>query len=294
MSAVDAWLHPLRPAVPEIDPAGWRRLADLDAHLGRLTTDAPAPHAGQAERSAWLLHVRRTLAAAGYTRPGLSLAQALAQFVCGFHDLDLRDATGTGHGAMLHQAREPTRTRWEARLAAGDLVGIAATERRGGSRVQEITTRAVPVGPHRWAITGEKVWVSRLVEAAGIVVFFRDSDARITAAIIDAIAPGVHREPIPPAGLAGWTWGVLHLNEVIIDPRTDLIGETGRGLALFREHFARFRPLIAATALGAAAGVHTLVARTLDAKGDAYEDALREFAAIADALAARKRPDVTG
>ena len=103
-----------------------------------------------------------------------AVAQTLAQFVCGFHDLDLRDATGLGHGALLRRAPEPTRTRWLTRLAAGHLVGIAATERHGGSRIQEITTRAVPVGPHRWAITGEKVWVSRLAEASGIVVFFRD------------------------------------------------------------------------------------------------------------------------
>jgi alkylation response protein AidB-like acyl-CoA dehydrogenase len=267
MSGVDAWLSPLRTGLREVDPEGWRRLAELDARLDQLAIEAPATDAGQAARSAWLLHVRRTLADAWHTRPGPEpVAQALAQFVCGFHDLDLRDATGLGHGALLYWTPEPTRARWLTRLAAGDLVGIAATERHGGSRIQEITTRAVPVGPHRWAITGEKVWVSRLVEASGIVVFFRDPDARLSAAIIDATAQGVHREPIPPAGLAGWTWGVLHLREVIIDPRTDLIGDPGRGLDVFREHFTRFRPLVAATALGTAAGVHTLVAGSLAAK----------------------------
>jgi alkylation response protein AidB-like acyl-CoA dehydrogenase len=267
MSPLDTWLSPLRAALPEIEPAGWRQLADLDTWLDQLTADAPAPDTGQTARSAWLLHVRRTLAEAGYTRPGQpAVAQTLAQFVCGFHDLDLRDATGLGHGALLRLAPEPTRTRWLTRLAAGQLVGIAATERHGGSRIQEITTRAVPVGPRRWAITGEKVWVSRLAEASGIVVFFRDPDAHLSAAIIDAGGPGVHREAIPPAGLAGWTWGELHLHEVIIDPRTDLIGQPGHGLDVFREHFARFRPLVGATALGTAAGVHTLVASTLHAK----------------------------
>ena len=192
--------------------------------------------------------------------------QTLAQFVCGFHDLDLRDATGPGHGALLSYAPQPTRGRWLGRLACGDLVGVAATERHGGSRIQETTTRAVPAGRHRWEISGEKVWVSRLVEAAGVVVFFRDPDAHLSAAIIDASAPGLDREPVPPAGLAGWSWGTLRLRQVPIDPRADLIGAPGAGLDIFREHFARFRPLVAATALGAAASAHTLVAGTLNAK----------------------------
>lgn len=267
MSAVDAWLTPIRAALPELDAGCWRHLADLDARLDQLAPSAPSPADGQAARSGWLLQVRRALAAAGHTRADRHpLAQTLAQFVSGFHDLDLRDATGLGHGALLGQAAEPTRARWLARLAGGHLVGIAATERHGGSRVQEITTRAVPVGAHRWEVCGEKVWVSRLVEASGIVVFFRDPDARVSAAIIDATAPGLHREPIPPAGLAGWTWGILRLRQVVIDPRTDLIGAPGHGLDIFREHFARFRPLVAATALGAAAGAHALVTDTLDAK----------------------------
>lgn len=268
VSAVDTWLNPIRTALPDIDAACWGRLADLDARLDRLTANTPTPDAGQATRSEWLLHVRRALAEAGYARPGWpAVAQTLAQFVCGFHDLDLRDATGTGHGALLHHAAsDATRTRWLDRIAAGHLIGVAATERHGGSRVHEITTRAVMAGPHRWVVTGEKVWVSRLLEASGMVVFFRDPDAHISAAIIDTTTPGVCQRPIPPAGLTGWTWGELHLRNVPIDPRTDLIGEPGHGLDLFRRHFARFRPLVAATALGTAAGVHTLVAATLDAK----------------------------
>ena len=146
--------------------------------------------------------------------------------MCGWYDLDLRDATGLGHGALVVGAISPAmRDRWLSRLAAGDLVGIAATERRGGSRIQEITTRATLTAGGRWLVSGEKVWVSRLAEAAGLVVFFRDPDGRITAAIIGATAPG-----------------------------------------LSREHFTRFRPLATATALGTAAGVHTAVAEALAAR----------------------------
>jgi hypothetical protein len=164
---------------------------------------------------------------------------ALAQFVSGWHDLDLRDATGLGNGALLLRAGTEIRDRWLSRLATGDLVGIAATERHGGSRIQEITTRATLTAGGRWLISGENVWVSRLVEAHGMAVFPRDPDGRISAAIVSAGAPGLSRETVTPAGLAGWS------------------------LAVFRDHFARFRPLVTATALGAAVGVHTAVTEAL-------------------------------
>jgi alkylation response protein AidB-like acyl-CoA dehydrogenase len=108
--------------------------------------------------------------------------------------------------------------------------------------------------------------VSRLVEASGIVVFFRDPDGRITAAIIDADQAGVERELLQPSGLAGWSWGILRLHDVAIDPEGDLLAGPGQGMALFRLHFAAFRPLVAATALGTAAGVHTMVADMLAAR----------------------------
>jgi hypothetical protein len=44
--------------------------------------------------------------------------QTLAQFIAGFHDLDLREATGPGHGAMvLTDARPDTSAHWRPGLA---------------------------------------------------------------------------------------------------------------------------------------------------------------------------------
>ena len=145
-------------------------------------------------------------------------------------------------------------------------MGIAATERQGGSRIQEITTHATLTAGGRWLISGEKMWVSRLAEACGMVVFFRDPDGRISAAILDAATSGMSREPVTPAGLAGWSWGVLRLQQVPVDPSRDLVGAPGMGLAVFREHFARFRPLVTATALGTALSVHTAVTEALAAR----------------------------
>ncbi len=263
------WLEPLRSSVPELDDAAWRALTRLADTLGTLCGAAP-PATEHAARSRWLLGLRRELAARGHhapSGPAGPLWQTLTQFVAGFHDLDLRDATGPGHGAMvLTEGTAEARNHWGARLAAGELAGIAATERHGGSRIQEITTRASVRGDGTWRITGEKCWVSRLVESSGFVVFFRDPDGRISAAIVDARQARLEREVIEPFGLGGWSWGVLRLHDLPIDPLADLVGRPGGGLGVFRRHFARFRPLVTATALGTAAGVHTLVTDALAAK----------------------------
>jgi alkylation response protein AidB-like acyl-CoA dehydrogenase len=267
------WLGPVRSLLPALTAADWAQLDRLDALLGRVT----ASGGGLGARGEQLLAVRRDLAADGYammsvpSRVGGSgrpaVLQALAQFVCGWHDLDLRDATGPGHGTLVLKALDPdVRSRWLRLLAVGELIGVAATERHGGSRIQEITTRATLGSRGGWLISGEKTWISRLAEAAGLVVFFRDPDGQIGAAIIDASTSGLERELITPAGLSGWSWGVLRMHQVAIDPCADLIGTSGAGLDVFREHFARFRPLVAATALGAAARVHTEVTQTLSAK----------------------------
>lgn len=267
MSPVERWLRPIAMAAPEVRTSDWTQLRQLDAHLTRLAVEAPASDATQADRSRWLLDVRRDLASHGYVSTTWHpIAQAMAQFVCGHHDLDLRDATGLGQGALVLRAPASTRAEWLARLEVGELVGIAATERHGGTRIQEITTCAALAPEGTWEVSGEKVWVSRLCEADGFVVFFRDPDHQISAAVISADAPGLCREPIRPAGLAGWTWGVLRFNQVPIDPLRDLIGRAGEGLTIFRQHFSQFRPLVSATALGAAAAAHSFVADTLRAR----------------------------
>ncbi|MGW1340344.1 acyl-CoA dehydrogenase [Kribbella sp. NPDC002412] len=269
MTSVSVWLDPLRTSIGEIDNTGWRDLLRLADDVATLCADAP-PASDGTVRSQWLLHLRRELAICRRgpaDGQGSLVWQTLAQFTAGFHDLDLRDATGPGHGSMiLVDGNTHSAARWCKRLGAGELVGIAATERHGGSRIQEITTRAVLCRDGTWRISGEKCWVSRLMESAGFVVFFRDPDGRISAAIVDGDRPELEREVIEPLGLGGWSWGVLRLREVPVNPESDLVGRPGDGLGVFRRHFTRFRPLVTATALGTAAGVHTLVTDALAAK----------------------------
>lgn len=265
MTTAVAWLEPLHTSLPEIDDHGWDLLGQLDAVCRLRVPDAPAA-TDQAAWSRWLLELRYDLATLGIRPPNdddLQIWQTPAQFIAGFHNLDLRDATGSGHGAMiLTHAAAPVRACWQDRLDRGDLVGIAATERHGGSRIREITTHARRRHDGTWLLTGEKCWVSRLTEAAAFVVFFQDPVHRISA----ATDPRLDRQVIEPHGLGGWSWGVLQLNAMPIDPTCELLGTPGDGLEIFRDHFTRFRPLVTATALGTAAGVHTLVTRTLAAR----------------------------
>jgi alkylation response protein AidB-like acyl-CoA dehydrogenase len=206
-------------------------------------------------RSRRLRIIRRELAQRGHLDiTGEPAAFAvLAHFVCGYRDIDLRDATGLGHGQLIaRHGSTPARQQWVSRLQAGELAGIAVTEAHSGSRPAAIRTHAVARPDGAWLISGRKTWISRLTEAAVFVVFFRAPDGGLAAAAIDATDPGLRRHPIPPLGLAGWSWGILDLNAVTVHP-TDVL--TGEGMALLRSHLARYRPLITTTALAGAAAV---------------------------------------
>jgi len=264
-----AWLEPLHSSVPELGIAGWAALERFDAALDELCPAGPA-RSDTTAWSTWLLGLRRELAARGHrapTGPAGPLWQSLAQFLAGARDLDLRDCTGDGHGAMVltHAPADTART-WRQRLHSGDLIGIAATERHGGSRIREITTHARRDRGGRWRLTGEKCWISRLTEAAAFVTFIRDPDGRISAVLGNPDDPRVERDVIEPFGLGVWGWGVLRLHDLPIDPAVALLGTPGSGLDIFHQHFTRFRPLVTATALGTAAGVHHLVTDALAAR----------------------------
>ncbi|MEU8151813.1 acyl-CoA dehydrogenase family protein [Nonomuraea sp. NPDC048901] len=271
------WIAPLRAGLPEVTDLDFQRLHLFDGFLIDLLTAHPVDAGvGSETRSKRLLLVREELARGGHlatavaTRDGgcgrPSLIQTLMQFICGYHDIDLRDSTGLGHGRLIaRHASSPVRDRWLPRLLAGALPGIAITERCGGSRPRATATQATVCRGGAWAINGTKTWISRLNEAAVFCVFFTDPAGRLSAGVIDAAAQGLTRRPIQPSGLSGWAWGELHLEDVRVRP-CDLLGPPGSGIALLREHFAHYRPLVAATALGAAAAACDTVAAHLIAR----------------------------
>lgn len=265
-TALGLWLHPLRHILDPAATVDWPRLLDLaDALDDVLAAHPVGPDlpAGP-ERSRRLLLARRTLVAEHGFGDQSALGQLLAQFVCGYRDLDLRDGTGLGHGRLIaRHGSAQARARWVPRLLAGELAGVAITEPHGGTRVTETRTRAVAAGDGWLLLSGRKCWINRLREAAVFVVFFRDPHGRLAAAAVDATDPGLGRTPAPPSGLAGWSWGVLDLDQVRVHPEDVLIGE---GMALLRAHFATYRPWVTATALGGAAAVFDTVTAALAAR----------------------------
>lgn len=265
---ITTWLEPLQSLLGPTEKAAWQRLEALAAALDAVLTVYPvgADLPPGAERSRRLQVIRRELAQRGHldTTGESALFQMLAQFVCGYRDIDLRDATGLGHGQLIARHGSSTaRQRWIPRLQAGELAGIAVTEAHGGSRPHATRTHAAPGPDGTWQVSGRKTWISRLTEAAVFVVFFRAPHGGLTAAAIDATDPGLRRQPIPPTGLAGWTWGILDLTAVTVHPTDVLIGD---GMALLREHLAGYRPLVTATALAGTAAVFDTVTTTLTAR----------------------------
>jgi len=260
------WLAPLLPAFPGLASRDAAALCQFEDKLSGLLDECPVAVPDPDNRSRNLREVRHALGQSGHLALAVpardgghghpATMQVLLQFVCGYHDVNLRDSTGLGHGRLIAVHATPrVRDRWLPRLLAGAVPGIAVTEPHGGSQVHATTTHAIPSGDGTWQVTGTKTWISRLTEAAVFCVFFTTPDGRLTAAAIDARADGLSRRLIAPAGLSGWSWGELGLDSVAVRP-CDTLGQPGEGMALLRDHFARYRPLVAATALGAAAAIH--------------------------------------
>lgn len=273
-STAGGWLGPLLPAVPGITGLDVQQLGRFEETLAGLLAASPSG-SGCVSRlcGARLARIRRELAAGGQLalavpasdggagRP--TVLQALMQFVCGYHDADLRDSTGLGHGRLIARHACPAvRDRWLSAVLAGALPGIAITEPHGGSQVHATTTGATVHRDGTWRLNGTKIWISRLDEAAVFTVFFTDPSRCLTAGVVDSASPGLHRRTLCPAGLGGWSWGELQLRDVPLHPDA-VLGRPGQGMDLLREHFAHYRPLVAATALGAAAAVFDQVAAGL-------------------------------
>jgi alkylation response protein AidB-like acyl-CoA dehydrogenase len=276
MSACD-WLVPLQPALASVPGTDLAALSRFEDDLACLL--AVHPVGGDVEpglRGERLRQIRAAAAVSGHLGLAVptchggsgrsAVIQALLQFICGYYDVDLRDSTGLGHGRLIAEhAPAPLRDLWVPRLLDGAIPGIAITKPHGGSQVHATRTRATPSRDGTWTVTGMKTWISRLTEAAVFCLFFTAPDGGICVAAVDAHREGLTRVPLVPAGLSGWTWGELHLDQVRVRPG-DIVGQPGSGMHLLREHFAGYRPLVTATALGAAAACHDRTVAALQAR----------------------------
>ena len=112
------WLEPLRAAVSELTEPDLDQVRRFEHTLRRLLAAYPVNAALEDQiRSRHLRQIRRGLAEAGHLalavparhggggRP--AVMQALLQFICGYHDVDLRDSSGLGHGRLVAEHAAP-------------------------------------------------------------------------------------------------------------------------------------------------------------------------------------------
>jgi alkylation response protein AidB-like acyl-CoA dehydrogenase len=156
---------------------------------------------------------------------------------------------------ILRNGSSEQQNLWLPKILRGALIGIAVTEKQGGTTLDSITASATKNSDGRWLLSGEKIWISRLDESAAFVVFFKtEKHTQISAALIDAGAQGVIRDRLKSTGLNGWSWGLLRFENVPFE-NDDFLGRVNDGIGVFRDHFLYYRPMIAACALGGAAAV---------------------------------------
>jgi len=277
--AVSSWLFPMRSIFPDlITDEDLVLLERYDEDLTKVVAELPR-HSSVTDNE--FLRIKATLGGLGYggidvpsALGGLgrsSLVQMLVQFVSGYHDIDFRDIAHIAHGRMILTNGSSEQQRlWLPRILKGDLVGIASTEKHGGTTLDSIRTKATKVGDGRWSLSGEKFWISRLSESCVFVVFFKtENHTQVSAALIDALSQGITWEKFDSIGLHGWSWGRLQFENVTFN-ETDFLAPENDGLSVFRNHFLYYRPMIAATALGGAAAVFDNVVNQIQAKIDSH------------------------
>ena len=185
---------------------------------------------------------------------GLSFtAQLCLQFSAGYISLEARDVADLGHARLIMLGdNENLKEKWAPRLRAGAIVAFAATEPAGGTSIlHTVSTNAVRVG-NSWFLSGEKAWISRTIECDAIVVLHKmEGGPDLGLSVVAPDAPGLTRELREPIGLKSTSWSDLCFREVELT-KDDLISVGGAG-SVFRTHFARYRQIVAALCLGAAA-----------------------------------------
>lgn len=154
---------------------------------------------------------------------------------------------------VLHGTPEQKR-RYLNGLTDGSLIGAnASTEPEAGSDVYAMTTHAEPSGDG-YVLNGTKTYITN-APVADVFVIYASLDPQlgptgITAFLIDADTPGLHRSPaFDKMGLRTAAMGALELKDCWV-PATTVLGRPGRGVTIFDSAMEHERGCILATCLG--------------------------------------------
>ncbi len=236
---LETWIAGHRAALQAAEDDVDQVCRDLVAHLGEagwLRHTVPAAHGGATDT----LDVRSLC----LMREGLAHESGLADFAFAMQGLGAGAITLFGTGAQ-RAAYLP------AVAAGGKIAAFALSERRAGSDVAAIATRATPVSDG-YVIDGEKYWISNGGIADFYVLFARtgegDGARGLTAFIVDADSPGFAvSERIPL--IAPHPLAALRLEKCFV-PADKVIGVPGEGFRIAMATLDVFRSTVGAAALG--------------------------------------------
>lgn len=267
-----------------------RRLKSLDAaeidreeRIGRETLDALR------DANVFGLLVPKELGGTGLGVTGSArVVQGLAALDASVA-LSVTAHAALGVSAILLFGGEELKSRVVPRLAKGTaLAAFCLAETGAGSDAASIQTRADLEGD-TYVLSGEKTWVTNGSLADVFVVFARTSPAedgakpRITAFVVER-GPGVVVGPDEPKlGVRGVPTNRLTLEHVRI-PRSNVLGEVGRGFKVAMEVLTQARPVLSASCVGAAKKLLRLsVERSTSRK--TFGRAIAEFPLVKDKIA---------
>nr|WSZ14021.1 acyl-CoA dehydrogenase [Streptomyces canus] len=178
------------------------------------------------------------------------------------------------------------RERWLPAVSDGSAVAaFALSEPGAGSDAAALSLSAVPDGPSRWRLTGEKCWISNAPEADFSTVFARTTPGAgargVTAFLVPADRPGFSGTGLDM--LSPHPIGALAFDAVPVSA-DDVLGEVDRGFRVAMGTLNLFRPSVGAFAVGMAqAALDATLAHT--SRRDAFGGKLRDLQSVAHTVA---------
>jgi alkylation response protein AidB-like acyl-CoA dehydrogenase len=165
--------------------------------------------------------------------------------------------------ALQRWGSEEQQTRYFPQLATHAIGAYALSESGSGSDAFALATRAVDRGDH-WSLTGRKLWITNGGEADLFIVFATVDPAAgyrgITAFLVERDFPGFSvGKKEDKLGIRASSTCELLLEECAV-PRTNVLGEVGKGYRTAIETLNEGRIAIGAQMIGLAQGAldHTI------------------------------------
>ena len=214
---------------------------------------------------------------AGFGLPGLDLpldlggsgwsAEKMLEVFrhAGGYDLNLRDVVGGAHSRVLLKSKNEPIHKIVRQVAAGNAyLAISITEPEVGTDFTSIKTVSNRVDGG-YVLSGQKRYNARLDQATHVIVFAKSASGiprRLSIFVLPIDAPGITIERFGAHGLTGNSYGGINLDNVFV-PDSHRIGSEDDGYKIFVEHFAYWRLMQTAAAIGTAERALEMMAERL-------------------------------